>query len=112
VENSIKYALRTDKRIHIGVKIYAFEVDFYPFAKIIISDTGGGYPTHQLQRLNQGEVIHDQHGEHIGIRNSVQRLSLLYAGKAEWQFYNQGGAVSEISLPVLFQDEMDHNQSF
>lgn len=110
VENSIKYAIQADKNIHISVNVESFEVDFYPYAKIIISDTGYGYPDHQLERLNQGRVIIDQNGEHIGIRNSVQRLSLLFEGKAKWRFFNQNGAVSELIVPAQFTEQVDSFQ--
>ncbi|WP_044482108.1 sensor histidine kinase [Paenibacillus antibioticophila] len=107
VENSIKYAIQADRCIHISIKVDTFEIDFYPFAKIIISDTGNGYPTHLLDRLNHGQIIEDQNGEHIGIRNSVQRLSLLFEEKARWHFYNNNGAVSELILPALFSDHSE-----
>ncbi|APO47644.1 hypothetical protein BS614_28800 [Paenibacillus xylanexedens] len=104
VENSIKYSVQSNKCIHIAVNVDYFEIDFYPFAKIIISDTGNGYPINQLELLNQGKIIAGRDGEHIGIRNTVQRLSLLYEGKAHWRFYNDNGAVSELMLPALFPE--------
>lgn len=104
VENSIKYAIQSDKSTHISVKIVAIELDFYPFAKIMISDSGNGYPPAQLEQLNQGKAIVDCNAEHIGISNTLQRLSLLFEGKAQWRFYNQNGAVSELILPALFQE--------
>ncbi|MBT2293145.1 histidine kinase [Paenibacillus albidus] len=102
VENSIKYAIQTDKAIHISVQVDSFEIEFYPYAKIVIADTGSGYPVHQLELLNQGKVIVDQNGEHIGIRNSVKRLALLFKGRAKWRFYNRNGATSELTLPAVF----------
>lgn len=109
VENSIKYAINSNRCIHISVEVESFEKDFYPFAKIIVSDTGKGYPEHQLEQLNQGRAIANQKGEHkhIGIRNTVQRLSLLFDRKAAWRFYNQNGAVSELIFPAIFPDQTD-----
>jgi two-component system, sensor histidine kinase YesM len=102
VENSIKYAIEMSKLIHISIKVEYFEVDYYPYAKIIITDTSMGYPTDILERLNSGKKITDSLGEHIGIYNSVQRMRILYEGKARWKFYNDSGAVSELNLPALF----------
>jgi two-component system sensor histidine kinase YesM len=103
VENSIKYAIEMSKVLHISIKVEYFEVDYYPYAKIIISDTGIGYPENVLEKINAGRKIKDSLGEHIGIYNSVQRLKVLYEGKASWKFYNEGGAASEIILPALFE---------
>lgn len=105
IENSIKYAIEMSSLIHISIKVEYFEVDYYPYAKIIISDTGVGYPSNILDRLNSGRKIKDSLGEHIGIYNSVQRIKILYDGKGSWKFYNDGGAVSEFTLPALFQND-------
>lgn len=104
VENSIKYAIDMNKVIHLSVKVEYFEVDYYPYAKIVISDSGIGYPTDSLERINSGKKIIDSFGDHIGIFNSVQRIKILYHGKGNWKFYNDGGAVSEINLPALFEN--------
>jgi two-component system, sensor histidine kinase YesM len=104
VENSIKYAIDMNKVIHLSVKVEYFEVDFYPYAKIVISDSGIGYPTDSLERINSGKKIIDSFGDHIGIFNSVQRVKILYNGKGSWKFYNDGGAVSELSVPALYED--------
>jgi two-component system sensor histidine kinase YesM len=104
VENSIKYAIDMNKVIHLSVKVDYFEVDYYPYAKIVISDSGIGYPTDSLERINSGKKLKDSLGDHIGIFNSVQRIKILYHGKGNWKFYNDGGAVSEITLPALFEN--------
>jgi two-component system, sensor histidine kinase YesM len=104
VENSIKYAIDMTKVIHLSVKVEYFEVDYYPYAKIVISDSGIGYPTDSLEMLNSGNKPHHSLSGHIGIFNSVQRVKILYNGKGSWKFYNDGGAVSELSVPALYED--------
>jgi two-component system, sensor histidine kinase YesM len=104
VENSIKYAIDMNKVIHLSVKVEYFEVDYYPYAKIVISDSGIGYPPDRLERLNSGKKPQHSLGGQIGIFNSIQRIKFLYQGKGNWKFYNDGGAVSEIILPALFED--------
>jgi two-component system, sensor histidine kinase YesM len=104
VENSIKYAIDMKKVIHLFVKVEYFEVDYYPYAKIVISDSGIGYPTDSLGRINSGKKPPHSFGGNIGIFNSVQRIKILYQGKGTWKFYNDGGAVSEFNLPALFED--------
>jgi two-component system, sensor histidine kinase YesM len=104
VENSIKYAIDMNKVIHLSVKVEYFEVDYYPYAKIVISDSGIGYPPDSLERLNSGKKLKNSLGDHIGIYNSVQRIKILYHGRGNWKFYNDAGAVSEITLPALFEN--------
>jgi two-component system sensor histidine kinase YesM len=105
VENSIKYAIEMSKVLHLSINVEYFEVDYYPYAKIVISDTGVGYPDNLLEQLNAGKKITDSLGDHIGIQNSVHRIKILFEGKASWKFYNNGGAVSELVLPALFDKE-------
>ncbi|MFS0778451.1 histidine kinase [Neobacillus sp. 3P2-tot-E-2] len=106
VENSIKYAIEMTRVIHISIRVEYFEVEYYPFAKITITDNGIGYPAKLLEQLNSGMKITDSLGDHIGISNCVQRIKILYDGKGSWKFYNDGGAISELTLPALF-DSMD-----
>ena len=104
VENSIKYAIQTNNIINISVNVEYFEIEFYPYAKITVSDTGIGYPLDILENLNSGYKIKNKEGTHIGIFNSVQRIKILYEGKASWKFLNNNGAVSELILPALFEN--------
>ncbi|MNO14185.1 Sensor histidine kinase YpdA [compost metagenome] len=105
VENSIKYAIQMNNHIQIAVRVSSFERDYYPYAKISISDSGHGYPQYQLWLLNQGERISKHDDMHIGIYNAVKRLKILFKGQAEWHFYNDHGAVSELILPALFAED-------
>jgi two-component system sensor histidine kinase YesM len=102
VENSIKYAIQMSKPIHINISVSSFEREYYPYATIVISDTGPGYPQEYLQLLNQGKKIIDNNGEHIGIRNAIQRLAFLFNGNAKWHFYNNNGAISQFIIPATF----------
>lgn len=103
VENSIKYAIEMSKAICITIQIEYLEIDYYPYVKLRITDTGDGYPEDILDRLNAGKKVKDSRGDHIGIYNSVQRLKILYEDKASWRFYNDNGAVSEIIIPAIFE---------
>ncbi|MNN67915.1 hypothetical protein D3C81_1835790 [compost metagenome] len=55
--------------------------------------------------MNQGERISKHDDMHIGIYNAVKRLKILFKGQAEWHFYNDHGAVSELILPALFAED-------
>lgn len=107
VENSIKYAITMNKSLNISINIEYFEIDYYPYARITISDTGIGYSPDVLEQINSGKRYKDSLGEHLGISNSVQRLKILYNGKATWNFFNNNGATSEITMPALFDTETE-----
>lgn len=112
VENSVKYALNTaadseTEKMHISVTVSSFERDDYPYATITVRDNGAGYPTDMLADLNQGRHIYKKDGSHIGLRNTTQRLSILFGDQVQWQFYNDHGAVSSVTMPVTFPEEED-----
>lgn len=110
VENSMKYSLFLSHILHINIQVSSFEKDYFPYARIVISDSGQGFPPDQLKYLNQGEKIIKKDGEHIGIHNTIQRLNILFAGKASWRFYNEAGAVCEITLPATFLDTEEDSE--
>ncbi len=55
VENSMKYAIRLTEDVRIDIRVEAYEVDYQPFGRITIADTGPGYPAELLDSLNSGE---------------------------------------------------------
>ncbi len=97
VENSIKYAMDTDRQTHIQITV---ELSSHEELRIRVRDTGPGFSDELLQRLQQNINLMSAQGEHIGIWNVKRRLELLYKGSATIQFGNQDGAYVEIRLPV------------
>ena len=66
------------------------------FVDIMVSDNGSGYPENILEEINADA----QKGiRSVGINNLKRRCALIYEGKAEYNFYNGSGAVSELILP-------------
>jgi two-component system sensor histidine kinase YesM len=100
-ENTVKYALTLDYKVNFTVNAEYVEIMSKPYVKIIIKDTGKGYPEEILDRLRAGEKIYDENGEHIGIWNVRNRLKHLYSGVASIEFSNAepSGAVIEITIP-------------
>lgn len=110
VENSIKYALNTaagtdSEKMCIRITVTSFEREDYPFATICVQDNGAGYPEDMLAALNANQHIHKADGTHLGLYNTIQRLSILFGEQASWQFSNAQGAVTSITLPVTFAEE-------
>ncbi len=105
VENSIKYALSFRKQLHINIKITAFEKNYFPYARFVISDNGEGYTDDLLDKLNCGAKIIKKDGMHTGIRNTIQRIKILFGSETSYHFYNDSGAVAEIILPATFAED-------
>ena len=114
VENSIKYALNTTasseaEKMCIRVTVTSFERDDYPFATICVQDNGAGYPEDMLATLNANQHIHKTDGTHLGLYNTIQRLSILFGEQASWQFSNAQGAVTSVTLPVTFAEDEEED---
>lgn len=103
-ENFMKYVIGYAPTVHLRITVESFEVDFMPYARVRIADTGPGYPADQLALLNSGQAVIDRNGEHIGIVNLLLRLTFFYCGKATWHFANDGGAVAEFTFPATFPE--------
>ena len=65
-----------------------------------ISDNGEGFTPEIIETLQNGQIVVKKDGEHIGIHNVVQRLSIMYREEASIQFSNkkEGGAKIEIYI--------------
>ncbi len=97
VENSIKYAIDTDRKTHIQISAWQSSTEEM---RIRIKDTGNGFPEPTLRMLQENRIPTSDTGEQIGIWNVKRRLELLFNGEAEVLFYNEEGAVVEITLPL------------
>ncbi len=107
VENSIKYYSRNDGKntvLHIGIRQLAAEGERY--IRFRVEDNGEGYPEEMLSILNQKEPMGKQ-GLGIGIVNLQSRIRIQYGKKAEWYFWNEEGARSELILPIAAAEKTD-----
>ena len=98
--NTIKHALNFSDCVLIRVE--AFLLDTFT-TRIRISDTGGGIDEEVLDMIDdylENKTISEELG--VGIRNSIERLRLIYGDKAAIRLYNSqvGGAVVEIDLSL------------
>ena len=101
VENCIKYAYSSNQPLTISINVSLEEEKDEPYIQIKITDTGTGFPEQILLKLQNGEKIIDDDGEHVGIWNTEKRLTHLYHNKAFLRFSNNdGGATVIIMLPT------------
>ena len=68
---------------------------------IRISDNGAGFQEEFLERFRKGDFPKEEQGRHIGISNALQRLNLIYGGRASIALScgENGGASVEIRIP-------------
>ncbi|AKG34352.1 sensor histidine kinase [Paenibacillus durus] len=106
VENTFKYAISSDKPIHLSISSQFVYFEHVPWLQITVQDNGIGFPGNVLQAIREGKPVIDEMGEHIGIWNAQRRVELLYNGQASLLFENKdpSGAVVTITIPIL-----DHN---
>lgn len=98
VENSMKYA-RLGSAGHalvIHIRINELDTDDGIFLDIQIQDNGAGYPEDVLAEIRETPA---EGSRMVGINNIKRRCRLIYGEKADFCFYNDDGAVSEMILP-------------
>lgn len=100
VENSCKYAAVPNQTLELVIQIIKLEAEEGVYLDIVVRDNGKGYPSSIIEYF-QTNQLQWRGNENIGINNIVQRLLLLYEGKAQIQLSNcRGGAHSELIIPM------------
>lgn len=86
--------------ILISVTVYPEDRQEGTYVNIYISDTGDGFPSDVLEKLQRGEGVSER-GHHVGIANCLKRFKLYYNGRGEINFSNSplGGAIVDIHIP-------------
>lgn len=105
IENAVKYAVSRDNKLQIQLRL---EQEIYinrRVLKIVIEDSGPGFPSEILEQLQAGLPLEMLQGHRIGIMNTLKRLESLYEGEARVHFSNQrnGGACIQLFLPQPLQ---------
>lgn len=101
VENSIKYGRSGKDQTLIKIKIERHGEKM----RVSVRDSGKGFPPDVLVTLNSGKRLSEDEIHRIGITNVTERISLFYEGEGYARFYNNGGSVSEFTIPLTFEAE-------
>ena len=104
VENSFKYALKMGSSIEIILVVRKEGTDH---AVISIVDTGNGISKEILEKLRNGEILHNITGKHIGIWNIRRRLRLAYGEDVILKINSTEGEGTQIwiKVPVRIKEE-------
>lgn len=96
--NSIKYALGGKETVILDITAEETEPGI---TRIVISDSGPGFTDDVLDAISeyqQSRIISEEIG--IGIRNAVDRLQLIYHGKARIRFSNRIPHGAEVEILI------------
>lgn len=96
VENSIKYALKMNEVIEIIIIIRSEE----NHVVISVIDNGNGMDQEILERLNQGEIVYDKIGKHIGIWNIRRRLNFIYGEDVELNISSERNTGTQVWIKI------------
>ena len=98
LENSFKYARigSVQKHLQLRISVRELETEEGAYLDISVRDNGQGYPEDVLDCINDEP---EREGPGVGIKNLQRRCALLYGGRAQHNYYNDNGAVSELILP-------------
>lgn len=107
IENSTKHNNVSYEQLSITLIVKKEQLPANDMLTIDIIDTGVGFSQEILNRLSTGENLNTSTTSHIGITNSIQRLSLLYNTNYQINFFNEpeGGAHIRLSIPYQIQEE-------
>ena len=106
VENSISHGMKAEGQIEVTLYLTIEEIDGNQSLYITLSDTGTGFPEEILLAIEEDTPIVYNGREHIGIRNTIKRLHILYGNQANVRLCNMAknyGAVVEIVMPAVLQ---------
>lgn len=108
IENSIKHNNISDGQLGISLIVKKEQVSAHTVLNIDILDTGGGFSEETLDKLSNGDSLSTSTTSHIGITNSIQRLTLLYNTNYQIHFFNEpdGGAHIRLSIPYQTQEDL------
>jgi LytS/YehU family sensor histidine kinase len=102
VENSFKHAMTLEEALSIFIKIELCKFDGNDTIRIIIEDSGEGFPEIILDKINNIDNSETSGGYQIGISNIKKTLALLYSKNNLLKISNvepMGGRV-EIFIPL------------
>ncbi|MCD9021675.1 sensor histidine kinase [Cohnella silvisoli] len=105
VENSIQHGFK-DMNQPFRLDISAEREEDSDTYRIIVRDSGSGFPADELAQISRQPDILSDGGERVGIGNVYQRFVLLFGEQFTMILSNreEGGASVELMLPVQIEE--------
>lgn len=98
VENAIKYGSEEEEAFKIQICVRRMVVEDVPTVQIIVRDFGRGLPKAVCDLWNQGGFITEDERYHIGIRNAIQRMQMMYGENSGIHFSSEEGNGLEVTM--------------
>jgi two-component system, sensor histidine kinase YesM len=108
VENTFKHAFTIDDMLSIFIKVEKYHTKDEDFIRIVIEDSGEGFPDRVIQTVNSSEIVENSTGNQIGMTNMKKTLNLLYKKDGLLNISNSEptGAKVELLIPLAKQEEV------
>ena len=104
VENSIKHSVDVEKDFWVWVEVKEEKRKEERYVKVEIRDLAGGMKTKLCAQMNQGIFDESDECYHIGIRNAVKRMRLLYGERAGIEFRTKEGQGTLVEIHMPFEE--------
>lgn len=104
VENSIRINLAPDRELVIRIRARRIRTEESEVLCLSVQDNGSGFTEAQLAWFN-GEAWQENATTHVGLQNVARRFRILYGEEFSMAFFNRGGAVIELYLPMRQGEE-------
>jgi two-component system, sensor histidine kinase YesM len=106
IENTFKHAFTIDDILSIFIKVEKYHTKNEQFLRILIEDSGEGFPDEVIQITNSSVILDNATGMRIGISNIKKTMNLLYKKDGLLRISNcePTGARVEILIPIVMQE--------
>ena len=107
IENALKHGMSGSQTLKLSLTAVRENAADHDRLQIDICDSGQGFPQSILDKIEHGEEIREGLSSHIGITNSIKRLSLAYGTDYKVAFSNDsgGGAHVRLVIPLQIKDD-------
>ena len=103
VENCVKYTVGSKRKIEISIE-GSFLDEEQKKIQIRIADNGPGFPENVLEKFRKNEFGANDDRFQIGIRNTKDRLQLLYGAEASLMIGNGENLGTEVIIIIPYQN--------
>ena len=103
VENCVKYTVGSKRKIEISIE-GSFLDEEQKKIRIRIADNGPGFPENVLEKFRKNEFGANDDRFQIGIRNTKDRLQLLYGAEASLMIGNGENLGTEVIIIIPYQN--------
>lgn len=102
VENFIKHGIALTRRNHILIQAYVRREE----AVFRVEDDGQGISEAEIEAINSGKFNYPDGKNHLGVKNSFDRVSFFYGEKGRIHFESKEneGTIVTITVPVIHKE--------